>query len=164
MTMAAGTAAYLSVEAVRAAGGQHDSGVLVADASGSFEMQDASNTSLTEPMLSNGQLSSLSSQSINRSGWLYKLNNLLRGGSKKQNTSNASRARALYDQKADVYSFAILMYVVLTENTRPYGTMSDLDVIARQMKEGNLRPKLEGESLVAAAYEHGHGWYIDLMK
>jgi serine/threonine protein kinase len=64
-----------------------------------------------------------------------------------------------YDEKCDVFSFAIVMFEVLTESLNPYSNMQNQTCI--EVKVANnpqLRP------LIPKQHEEQLPWYCDLMR
>jgi serine/threonine protein kinase len=84
-------------------------------------------------------------------------------------SGSSGKKRTKYDSKADVYSFGILMYVLLTEQTRPFGPrVSDTDILLNIMKrqqQRDFRPPIENEpsGKIQQALENNNRWYVDLM-
>ncbi len=77
----------------------------------------------------------------------------------KSNESINTEKRLQYDIKADVYSFAIIMYVVYFENKNPYGNnVNELQLMYRIFNNPSFRPK------ILALQSSEHEWYIDMMK
>ncbi len=70
-----------------------------------------------------------------------------------------SNKSLVYDKKCDVYSFAIVMYVVYFQNKSPYGTMSDFQILLQIAKQNHFRPKFD-ESAISPTEK----WFITLMK
>ncbi len=73
-----------------------------------------------------------------------------------------------YDERCDVYSFAMVMYCLLCDTIKPYGNqVSDMEIVAKVvngLKSGKeIRPSVEVIAL-ERLQEMNHTWLIDLMK
>lgn len=63
-----------------------------------------------------------------------------------------------YDEKCDVYSYAIIMFELLAENVHPYGKAS-INIEMQVAKNPTFRPVLPPEVTIT----HDKLWYISLM-
>ncbi len=73
---------------------------------------------------------------------------------------DAVKKKQQYDTKVDVYSFAIIMYVVYFRNRHPYGVnVNELQLLHHVYQNPEFRPKI-----VESEVKTEHQWYIDLMK
>lgn len=68
-----------------------------------------------------------------------------------------------YNELCDVYSFGILIYVVLTENIHPYGKRNDLEIIVNVQNDKNFRPDLENVPDLVKKYWAENDWLKKLM-
>ncbi len=79
-----------------------------------------------------------------------------------ENTSIEKKSlknKVAYDKKCDVYSFAIVIFVIYFQNKTPYGNINDAQILIRLGKNPNTRPKFNELSI-----PEDEKWLIDLMK
>lgn len=69
-----------------------------------------------------------------------------------------------YDEKCDVYSFGIIMYVLLTGKIQPYGAKNDMEIIVNVQSNPNFRPSLEDIPKEAKSFLMENSWYQNLME
>jgi tRNA A-37 threonylcarbamoyl transferase component Bud32 len=48
-----------------------------------------------------------------------------------------------YDEKCDIYSFGIVLWMIMHEQLHPYNDMTDSDIIARVKKDVSFKPDIE---------------------
>lgn len=48
-----------------------------------------------------------------------------------------------YDEKVDIYSFGIVMWMIIHENDQPYGSMTESEVIQKIKSDNAFRPEIE---------------------
>ncbi len=83
-------------------------------------------------------------------------------GSEDENTSTPAQStknKVRHATKVDVYSFSIIMWILLFNNNSPYGNLNDVQIMAKLFKNLNTRPVVE-ESKVGPEMS----WFVALMK
>ncbi len=74
--------------------------------------------------------------------------------------SNQSMNRLTYDKKCDVYSFAIVMYVIYFRTKNPYGAnVTDNQILFKLSTEPDFRPKIN-ESKIPP----NERWLTEIMR
>ncbi len=68
-----------------------------------------------------------------------------------------------YDERCDVFSFGIVMYCILANTTKPYGSFTDFDIILKVSTDPSFRPSLE-DSAIQRICEEGFRVLIELMQ
>ena len=63
-----------------------------------------------------------------------------------------------YSFKIDVYSFSILLFMLVSENFRPYGTQTTFNIEVRVFSDPTFRPVIEEKSF------EGFEWLIEWIR
>ncbi len=79
-------------------------------------------------------------------------------------TEAYQRDQLVIDMKCDIYSFAVIMYVILTGRTAPYSKQAtDIQILHQMHLNPNMRPIIQQETQ-QFVQQHKLEWYINLMK